>query len=156
MIFTFLEYLGLSLLFLDNLSIFSLKVEWMVADQLRAVQTDGRVQSGDNVFYKIFSITHQIFLQVAKWMIWTESERRHQDNVKLTEYHGYKLHTLVLRDPSFIIALCFYSVSVRHFRERKEIMHVISRLVQKRFFGSIFNKHIALIFAYKGNRHKYL
>ena len=29
-------------------------------------------------------------------------------------------------------------------------MHFIYRLVQKRFFGSIFNKHIALIFAYKG------
>ena len=119
MIFTFLEYLGLSLLFLDNLSIFSLKDEWMVDDQLRAVQTDGRVQSGDNVSYEIFSITHQIFLQVAKWMIQTDPERRHQDNVKLTGYHGYELHTLVLRDPSFIIALCFYSVSVRHFREEK-------------------------------------
>ena len=120
MIFTFLEYLGLSLLFLDNLSIFSLKAEWMVDDdQLRAVQTDGRVQSGDNVFYKIFSITHQIFLQVAKWMIWTDQDRRHQDNVKLTEYHGYELHTLVLRDPSFILTLCFHSVSVRHFRGEK-------------------------------------
>ena len=54
MIFTFLEYLGLSLLFLDNLSIFSLKDEWMVDDQLRAVQTDGRVQSGDNVSVKYF------------------------------------------------------------------------------------------------------